>query len=472
MRQLLDNLFARWRYESDRGVFPGDKEVSLRAALQWLCAAQDATGAGGVARAYSLRAGWELPYPETTGYIIPTLLALDGRFPDLHLADRAWRAGKWLAEIQFDSGAICSKQHRPGNTKPSVFNTGMVLHGWVSLLEWERAGGPSTRETRAQAPAQALTRPAGTLSRPSGEGGGEAGRAESGDVVMQQALTGLSDTLSRPAGEGWGEGKPRLLAAAQKAVDWLIQEQEPEGSWVKNAFNATAHTYYTMVDWALIRYAALARDERSREAAVRNLEWTLRQQRPNGWFDRCWFITGDPVTTHTLSYTTQGLVEAALLLGSIGEAHSPLSALRSPLSEPHQSLLTSAATPIGAEGMKFVEAAVRATEPLRRYFEQHGTLPGTFDENWRPTAAWECCTGSAQTSLVWQSLGKITGDLKWIEAARQLNQRLLRYQKVGCRLPGINGAIPGSWPISGGYDRHAFPNHAAKFHIDALAAQS
>jgi hypothetical protein len=348
------------------GNAPQDAVESVRTAARWLCAAQDATDCDGISRAYSMRNGWELPYPETTGYIIPTFLELDLLLPELKLAERAWRAGHWLAEVQFDSGAICSKQYRPGNTKPSVFNTGMVLHGWVSLLE--------------------------------------------------------------------ARHDERIRSAACRAVKWLVEEQEGDGSWSRNAFNGIPHVYYTMVDWALVRYALRFDDAAAKAAAVRHLEWTLSNQRANGWYDRCWFHVGDAVTTHTISYTTQGLVESARLLG---------------------------------EG-RYIESARRGTIELLRCFEASGTLPGTFDDTWQPTAEWECCTGNAQTSLVWQALGAATGDASWNEGARKLNSHLLAYQKVRSRLPGIDGAIPGSWPISGGYDPYAFPNHAAKFHIDAL----
>jgi hypothetical protein len=366
---MVKSLICRARYRFAGTHHPTSVEDSIHAALGWLSAAQDVTGYGGFSRAYSLAGGWEMPYPETTGYIIPTLLACHSRFPELKLVGRAERAGSWLAEIQFDSGAICSKQWHAHNTTPSVFNTGMVLHGWVSLLE-----------------------------------------------------RGLED---------------RLQEAARKAVSWLVAQQEADGAWARAAFNSVAHTYYTMVDWALLRYAALSSDPRAQESAVKNLDWTLRQQRRNGWFDRCWFNAGDAVTTHTLSYTTQGLVESGQLLGE----------------------------------REYIEAAERATTPLLLHFETAGKLAGAFDENWHPTVAWECCTGNAQTSLVWQTLGQITGDRKWIVTATKLNRRLLQYQKVNCRVLGINGAIPGSWPIDGGYDSLAFPNHAAKFYIDAMRTQ-
>ncbi len=363
----LKDSIPLWRYGRDKGVSVLDAEEGLHWALRWLCAAQDAAKGGGMARAYSLRSGWELPYPETTGYIIPTFLALAGRYPELQLEERAWRAGRWLAEVQFESGAICSKQHRPGNVKPSVFNTGMVLHGWISLLGAQK------------------------------------------DVQIRDA--------------------------ARKAVDWLIREQEADGSWVKNAFNHRAHTYYTMVDWSLLRYASFMGDGRTHEAAVKHLDWTLRQQQKNGWFDLCEFEAGAAVTTHTISYTTQGLVDAGRLLGED----------------------------------RYIESAMRGTLMLRKCFETMGKLPGTFNDQWQPTANWECCTGSAQTSLVWQALSVVTGDVSWKQIAEKLNRHMLQYQKIHCKNPAVEGAIPGSWPIAGGYDSLNFPNHAAKFYVDALS---
>src|SRR5262245_39831263 len=44
----------------------------LAAAIDWLTRAQDMCR-GGVSYGYDLRRGWMAAYPETTGYIIPTL---------------------------------------------------------------------------------------------------------------------------------------------------------------------------------------------------------------------------------------------------------------------------------------------------------------------------------------------------------------------------------------------------------------
>src|SRR5690349_19251128 len=54
----------------------------LDAAIEWIKRAQDSSATGGVAWGYRARRpvrtnlpmGWVGPYPETTGYIIPTML--------------------------------------------------------------------------------------------------------------------------------------------------------------------------------------------------------------------------------------------------------------------------------------------------------------------------------------------------------------------------------------------------------------
>ncbi len=53
---------------------PTDNRTHLDAAIAWLKHAQDVTGNGGVAQTYLVRSRhWAPSYPETTGYIIPTL---------------------------------------------------------------------------------------------------------------------------------------------------------------------------------------------------------------------------------------------------------------------------------------------------------------------------------------------------------------------------------------------------------------
>jgi len=113
----------------------------LVAALTWLARAQDATPDGGIARGYSLvwhrrfgRRGWEPAYPETTGYIIPTLYAAAARFGRPDFAARAERAARWEIAIQLPTGAVRSGVIGEPES-PAVFNTGQVLLGWLAAFE-------------------------------------------------------------------------------------------------------------------------------------------------------------------------------------------------------------------------------------------------------------------------------------------------------------------------------------------------
>lgn len=110
-------------------------------AIEWLTRAQDATPDDGIARGYSLtwslyfRArGWQPSYPETTGYIIPTLYEAARRLARPDLAERATRAAHWSIEVQLSSGAVRGGVIGQGQS-PAVFNTGQVILGWLSALD-------------------------------------------------------------------------------------------------------------------------------------------------------------------------------------------------------------------------------------------------------------------------------------------------------------------------------------------------
>src|SRR5574340_475028 len=66
-----------------QGTAPRTDREHLLSAGEWLLRAQSVHSDGGYAHSYALARGWERPYPETTGYIIPTLLDLG-----THLSDR------------------------------------------------------------------------------------------------------------------------------------------------------------------------------------------------------------------------------------------------------------------------------------------------------------------------------------------------------------------------------------------------
>ena len=111
--------------------------VHLSEAMEWLCRAQDAGEGGGVSRSYALkwmrahgRRGWLAPYPETTGYIIPTFYNYSVFSGDNSFRDRAYKMACWETEIQMECGAVQGGVIGFPPT-PTIFNTGQVLFGWT-----------------------------------------------------------------------------------------------------------------------------------------------------------------------------------------------------------------------------------------------------------------------------------------------------------------------------------------------------
>jgi hypothetical protein len=124
--------------------------ASLDGTLGWLLQAQDATPDGGVSTGYAVGRGWLKSYPETTGYIMPTLLRHHELFGGDELVDRVHRMARWEVDVQWDEGGIPGSWRTPAET-PVVFNTGQVLMGWAAWIR--RENNPEIRDAAARAAA-------------------------------------------------------------------------------------------------------------------------------------------------------------------------------------------------------------------------------------------------------------------------------------------------------------------------------
>jgi hypothetical protein len=122
----------------------------IRAAADWLCRSQDVTGGGGSSAYYSPLFGWAPPYPETTGYILPTLWRCADFLANPEYGRRAERMALWLLDLQSPEGWFPGGTWRPnGKHTPSVFNTAQILFG---LTEADaRTGNQAFRDAAARA---------------------------------------------------------------------------------------------------------------------------------------------------------------------------------------------------------------------------------------------------------------------------------------------------------------------------------
>ena len=116
----------------------GKDREHLGAAVDWLLQCQDISNDGGFIGRYRFDKGWSTSYPETTGYIIPTLLsladasangALSSPVSADQLQNRAALAAEFLLSIQLDSGAFPAGEIGTNKDKPSPFNTAQIING-------------------------------------------------------------------------------------------------------------------------------------------------------------------------------------------------------------------------------------------------------------------------------------------------------------------------------------------------------
>lgn len=261
-----------WRSAHRRAIFAhrteaGDRtaesdERHLEAALRWLLSSQDAANDGGFTGRYRLDKGWSTSYPETTGYIIPTLLALaeasDAKLVSLPVAsseliERATRAGQFLLDIQFETGAFPAGEIGPTTKQPSPFNTAQIING---LHQFHKHSG-------------------------------------------------VED----------------YFHAATRACDWLVDVQDEDGAWRQWFYHSIPATYCAHLACWLAEFGVYAGNEKHKQSAFKNAEWILsHQDKESGFFDKCGFTEEEQrlriADLHTVAYNQAGLIRIGRALES------------------------------------------------------------------------------------------------------------------------------------------------------------
>jgi hypothetical protein len=239
---------------------------ALDRAIAWLCRTHDATGRQGSSKGFSLLRGWLPAYPETTGYLIGTLLAYAERArPDL--IDRAREMGDWEVAVQEPDGGIMEGAVGTTPRRSIVFNTGMVLHGWVDLCE---AGFEGYDDAAARA-ARFLTdnlRADGTWDP----------RYEYGELphTYNSRVAWAILRWARHAADD------RAEEAARRQLDWVTSRQRPNGwfddcvfrSGMHPSTHGMAYTLRGLLESHVMTGEAswLAAVERTSEVLIRKLE--------------------------------------------------------------------------------------------------------------------------------------------------------------------------------------------------------
>lgn len=229
-----------------------DDDVRLAAAVAWLLRAQRATPDAGVSLGYfplDVDGGWKESYPETTGYLITSLLAFAALYSRKHVEDMALAMANWEIDVQMPSGAVQGGPVAPRDQQtPAAFNTGMVLDGWCSAYE-------ATRQRRF---------------------------LDAATAAANFLRTDIDD-------DGYFKTSGKFVSRGE------------------------TKTYNCLCAWAMLRLARLTGDAALEHAAIGVVEAAVKRQRKNGWFpNNCLTLSSIPLT-HTIGYTLQGIFEVGVL---------------------------------------------------------------------------------------------------------------------------------------------------------------
>jgi folate-dependent phosphoribosylglycinamide formyltransferase PurN len=197
-----------------------DDQDHLIATAAWLEAAQDSQQDGGIAGRFRLQSGWTSSYPETTGYAIPTLLAVADVLGEERFRERARRAVKFLLSVQLPSGAFPGGEIAQNSIEPSPFNSAQILHG---LLSWHRA-------TDDKPALDAALRAADWLLSVQESDGSWVKYFYNG-VACDYA----AHLACRLAELGAHTGEKRYLHSASRHLDWVLDHYEHQSGWFPRA---------------------------------------------------------------------------------------------------------------------------------------------------------------------------------------------------------------------------------------------
>ena len=269
---------ARWAAARDLRRAPEpppEASTLIEACLRWLAQTQDRSRSsdGGAARDFSLVGGWASSYPETTGYIIPTLIACRSRLPDLDLAGRARRMLDWLVRIQLSSGGFQGGRIDAPIVVPVTFNTGQILLG---LAEGIREFGAPYRES--------LRRAADWLVETQDADGAWRRHptpfAEPGEKTYETHVAwGLIEAERVMPGRGYGE-------AALRNVAWAVSHQRPNGWMARCCLSDPQKPLTHTLGYALrgiIEAYRFSDEPALLTAAGRLADGLLAQLRPDGF---------------------------------------------------------------------------------------------------------------------------------------------------------------------------------------------
>jgi hypothetical protein len=310
--QLLSD--SRDQYAYSGRLHHYDSDAYADALVAWLCRCQDASEDGGFAAYYGILDGFGPSYPETTGYIMPTLLQYAETRGRSDLEGRVERAANWLLGLQFASGAFPARFGRSGDG-PAVFNTGQIIFG---LLAWYR-------RSRVDRYLDAAVRAGRWLT----EVQGAEGRWDRFTFLSRPHC--YYSMVSWALCELWRlTEEEAFIEAARRNLNWVLSVQEPNG-WFRELNLTGYHNFLHFIAYTMqgLLESGVILEQAPYVDAARLPAWRLARRFEltkalPGAFDTDW-----RPTTQSLCLT--GIAQVSLVLERLYEVSGDLRYLNTAL---------------------------------------------------------------------------------------------------------------------------------------------
>lgn len=282
LRSLPPRALAIGHDLGKRNLLPHRLERHIEPAVNWLLHAHSIGNDGGVPAFYDLlRDTWAPSYPETTGYIVPTLLTYAKLTSNEVVRRTGLEMADFLLRVQTQEGAI------PGwfaDTPVYIFDTGQVLFGWLAAFQ----------ETGNCSYQNALMRSADWLVAQQDPGGywthhQFGGHTKVWDVRVAWPLLLVGRALERSV----------YIEAGRRCLEWALTHQSDDG-WFRHSSlepnqPPVTHTIAYTVE-ALLESGILLGEERYVQAARRTANALFARQRPDGSLSAYWAPGWQPLS--------------------------------------------------------------------------------------------------------------------------------------------------------------------------------
>jgi len=278
-RQVLQDLKRQMPPPEN---YVANRDKALEHAIDWLLVSQKNMADAGFG-SYHLINGWGQSYPETSGYIIPTLLQYAKRTGDYKIAERALESADWLLTIQKSSGgwqSMTMKENRP----EIVFNTGQVIRGMIAAHQ----------KTKHSSYLESAKRAADWLASIQNENGMWDKHVYMGEPRVYDSYVSapLLDLNAIHANDAYAQ-------AAKKNIDWILSEKQLENGWFEDCDNTTKrnakpilHTIAYTIDGILDCGISLGDDKTIAQAKL-PADYLLANFEKQGWlngrYDNQWY---------------------------------------------------------------------------------------------------------------------------------------------------------------------------------------